>query len=52
MQVCVWVSAVLDEVVYGQVSVHHVYTSRVQSNALKAAMKGIFLASCLWCSGD
>lgn len=44
---CVWVSALLYEVVYGQVSVHHTYTSRVQSCVLKAATKGVFLVSCV-----
>lgn len=47
MQVCVWVSALLYEVVYGQVSVHHTNTSRVQSSVLQAAVKGVFLVSCV-----
>lgn len=47
MQVCVWVSALLYEVVYGQVSVHHTNTCRVQSSVLQAAVKGVFLVSCV-----
>lgn len=47
VQMCVWVSAILYELVCGHVSVHHRYTSRVQSNVLKAATKGVFLVSCV-----
>lgn len=44
-------SALLYEVVYGQVSVHHTYTSRVERNVLKAAIKGVFLVSCVCGAG-
>lgn len=48
LQMCVWVSAILYELVCGQVSVHCTYTSRVQSNVLKAATRGVFLVSCVY----
>lgn len=39
------VSAILYQVLCGQVSVHHPYTSRVLSDVLEAATTGVFLVS-------
>lgn len=40
---CMCLSAILYELVYGQESVHHPYTSRVLSDVLEAATTGLFL---------
>lgn len=42
---CVCLSAILYELVHGQVSVHPPYTSRVLSDVLEVATTGLFLVA-------